>query len=94
MYARSFRDVGRSHLGPVVKHDIKCKCHQSSECSASAAHRTRNMLCFDSGDHCHSAVLTGIPKREDGEGTVGFVARVAAQVTSPEVILPDIIQRG
>lgn len=35
-----------------------------------------------------------LPKSEDSERPVGLVAVVAAQVTSPEVISPDVVEWG
>ena len=32
-----------------------------------------------------------LPKREDSERSVGFVAGVAPQVASPEIIDPDVV---
>lgn len=35
-----------------------------------------------------------LPEGENGQRPVGFVAGVAAQVASPEVIFPDVTQRS
>ena len=40
----------------------------------------------------YAVCALAVPEREDCERPVGFVACVAAQVTSPEVISPDVVQ--
>lgn len=39
---------------------------------------------------CREKGQVGLPKGENSQRPVGFVAGVAAQVASPEVIFPDV----
>lgn len=43
---------------------------------------------------CREEGQVSLPKGENSQRPVGFVAGVAAQVASPEIIFPDITQRS
>lgn len=43
---------------------------------------------------CRGEGQVSLPECENGQRPVGFVAGVAAQVASPEVIFPDVTQRS
>lgn len=43
---------------------------------------------------CREEGQVSLPKGENSQWPVGFVAGVAAQIAPPEVILPDVTQRS